>query len=190
MPLNPRLQQILKLKNKEIRNIIGDKETTICGRGFWRRKLDIDILDHFKVAINSTQESRLRILHFKILHNIYPSNILLFKMKIKDSQQCDFCGGIDYIEHMFIHCPRLRGYWENVFNVILARINLHVTRSVKNILFGLTKTETQFNVKQLRIINHIILIAKMCISKTKANNNINTFMTFENELSARQKFLE
>ena len=190
IPLNLRLQQILKLNNKEIRNIIGDKETTICGRGFWRRKLDIDILDHFKVAINSTQESRLRILHFKILHNIYPSNILLFKMKIKDSQQCDFCGGIDYIEHMFIHCPRLRGYWENVFNVILARINLHVTRSVKNILFGLTKTETQFNVKQLRIINHIILIAKMCISKTKANNTINTFMTFENELSARQKFLE
>ena len=77
-----------------------------------------------------------------------------------------------------------------MFNVILARINLHVTRSVKNILFGLTKTETQFNVKQLRIINHIILIAKMCISKTKANNTINTFMTFENELSARQKFLE
>ena len=38
-----------------------------------------------------------------------PSNILLHKMKIKNTDNCDYCGAVDYVEHMFIHCPRLRG---------------------------------------------------------------------------------
>ena len=33
-----------------------------------------------------TKETRLRVLHWKLLHNIFPTNILLCKMKVRDDQ--------------------------------------------------------------------------------------------------------
>ena len=111
----------LNYSNKVLRKRIADYSgVTICGRGFWRRIFGVDILDNFKIAFNSTKESRLRLLHFKILHNIYPTNILLHRMGIKGSDQCDFCPQREVVEHMFIYCPRLEGFWSMIFNIIKA----------------------------------------------------------------------
>ena len=43
-------------------------------------KMNAKIEDYFSIAHESTKESRLRLLHFKFIHNIYPTNILLNKM--------------------------------------------------------------------------------------------------------------
>ena len=40
--------------------------------------------NYWEVAIRCTRETRLRVLHRKILHNIYPTNILLRKMGLVD----------------------------------------------------------------------------------------------------------
>ena len=40
--------------------------------------------------------------HWKLLHNIYPTNNLLFKMGVKDSIRCSYCADNDYIEHFFV----------------------------------------------------------------------------------------
>ena len=187
--LTEKQKKIMSLNNKELRKIIGENETaSVCGRMFWRRKYDVDILKHFKIAVESTRESRLRLLHYKILHNIFPSNILLHKMKIKNTDNCDYCGAVDYVEHMFIHCPRLRGFWEMIFNMILARTGVRVDRTDSNILFGINRADMDCNKEKYRVINHIILIAKMCISKTKKDNIRNTQITFEIELAAREQF--
>ena len=187
--LTEKQKKIMSLNNKELRKIIGENETaSVCGRMFWRRKYDVDILKHFKIAVESTRESRLRLLHYKILHNIFPSNILLHKMKIKNTDNCDYCGAVDYVEHMFIHCPRLRGFWEMIFNMILARTGVRVDRTDSNILFGINRADMDCNKEKYIVINHIILIAKMCISKTKKDNIRNTQITFEIELAAREQF--
>ena len=46
------------------------KNTTVCSIGFWKRKYNIDIQNYFVTATTASKESRLRLLHFKILHNI------------------------------------------------------------------------------------------------------------------------
>ena len=110
-------------------------------------------------------------------------------MGIKDTERCDYCGEIDVIEHMFVHCNRLKGFWSMVFNNIFSRTNLRIESTDQNILFGISKTDPPTKSTNLNIINHIILIAKMCISKTKFCGLANLFITFELELSAREHYL-
>ena len=91
----------LNRNNKLIRkNIGGYEKASICGQNFWRRKYYVDISENFKIAAESTGESRLRFLHFKILHNIFPTNILLHRMVIKNSDQCDYCQEREVVEHL------------------------------------------------------------------------------------------
>ena len=182
---------ILKLNNnnKSIRHLLNNDTSNICGRSFWKNRTDFDIIDNYKIANESTKESRLRVLHFKILHNILPTNIQLKKMGIKNSELCEFCGEREVIEHMLIYCPKLRGFWEMVFNNIFVRTRIRVQRTDAHILFGIRKESLTCNQKQYRIINHIILIAKMCISKARAFNINIVNVIFEAELATREMYL-
>ena len=59
---------------------------------FWTRKFETDFdRETWGIVYNSTKETRLRVLHWKIISNIYPTNILLKKMKIKNNDTCDWC---------------------------------------------------------------------------------------------------
>ena len=58
--------------------------TPVYNIGFWKRKFGIDIERYFGNAITACKETRLRLSHFKILHNIYPTNILLRKIENKE----------------------------------------------------------------------------------------------------------
>ena len=54
---------------------------TPTSKTFWQNKFNISIeKTHWLLAIITTKESRLRELHWKILNNIYPTNILLSKI--------------------------------------------------------------------------------------------------------------
>ena len=68
------------------------KYTEPCAVRFWKNKLDIDITEQvWNIPILSTKESRLRELQWKILHNIYPTNILLLKMELANNNRCALC---------------------------------------------------------------------------------------------------
>ena len=45
--------------------------------------------------------------------------------------------------YLFIHCPRLRGFWSNVFNEILVRTATRVPKTDQNILFGVPVPSSQ-----------------------------------------------
>ena len=79
----------------------------------------------------------------KFYSNISPANILLDRMGIKNSDQCDHCQEREVVEDLFIHCPRLRGFWSNVFNEILVRTATRVPKTDHNILFGVPVPSSQ-----------------------------------------------
>ena len=162
-------ENIFKLSNKAIREtLINRRNTTVCSVGFWNRKYDTYILNYFGIAITASKESRLRLLHFKIFHNIYPTNILLYKMKIKATNKCEYCKTFDFIEHFFFHCQKLQGYWKHVETVIFSKVNEKIVIKEKVALFGVLSSDL-FEVKDKCIdnINMSLLVAKMCISKAK-----------------------
>ena len=97
---------ILNRKLKEIRMHMQQKKekVTPTASSFWVRKLGyITDRDAWSRAKQVTKETRLKVLHWKILHNIYPTNILLNKMNIEETNKCSYCNDIvDFIEHFFL----------------------------------------------------------------------------------------
>ena len=134
-----------------------------CANGFWSRKSGLEIDEH-KWSIPSvvTKETRLRVLQWKILHNIYPTNILLCKMKVRDDRMCSYCyDAVDYIEHFFFDCPTIKKFWNYMEQNIRISFDIQTHLTVVDVLFAI-KQHNYGKVKTKRI-NHVILIAKMCI---------------------------
>ena len=138
--------------------------------------------------MRTTNESRLRLLHFKIMQNIYPTNIMLVKMKIKNSTQCEHCGVIDYIEHFFVECKKVAPFWKFIMNKILLDSNSQISLKTHHILFGIKKADfPQLDNKTIKYTNKLILIGKMCISKLRYGKVNNIFTIFEYEWQLRNQ---
>ena len=67
---------------------------------------------------------------------IYPTNILLHKMGLKDSTLCDFCQKNYYIEHFFWSCSKLTFWGNNVKKYICRITGNEVTLEEKDIMLG------------------------------------------------------
>ena len=180
----------LKTENKTIRNIIlKQKINTLKCKDTWTKKLDIDITRFFSLGYMSTQESRLRLLHFKIVHHLYPTNILLQKMKIRNNNKCDKCQEIETLPHLFFNCTSLTAFWKYISELVSLTLETTFSIKVVNALFGITTEDTQADIARIHKANHIMLIAKMCISKGRFSKNKNLRLIFEHEKLLRHKFL-
>ena len=180
------MSSFLKKPNGIIRGLLSnDTNIEAYGRGFWLRKLNSDINEKFSCAANATKESKLRLLHFKLLHNIYPTNIMLKRMRIKNSENCDFCGEKDFIEHMFISCPKLKGFWDKIFSLIFTHTQVKFDLTNSNILLGISCDNGRLK-RQINIANHVILISKFCISKMRYGEIKDIHLLFDIEWCLRK----
>lgn len=176
------------LKNwtpKKFRSLLTkQKANTPCSIHFWMNKYNYKIeRNHWMIANNCTKEERLRLLHWKILHNIYPTNILLHKMKKRENNRCSLCGDIDFIEHFFFKCPRISLFWKNVEKQIYIKTGSQIKLKETDVLFGFQPNKQQD--QTIRNINFILLVAKMSISIYKYGEGFDPNCIFERELSIR-----
>ena len=90
---------------KVLKNKAENKAARVNAADFWQRKLGISLdTNTWLIPKHATKEVRLKELQWKILHNIYPTNILQHKMKVVESNKCNNCPEhVDYIEHTTIH---------------------------------------------------------------------------------------
>ena len=178
----------LKLSNKSIRNIVlKQRMDTLKCISTWENKLNVDVTNFFSIGIKSTKESRLRLLHFKIVHYIYPTNIILKKMKIKETNKCDNCAEIETLDHLFFRCFKLKDFWTFISEKVSITLESHFSLNVINALFGITPDDTEADRTKIDKANHIILIAKMCISKAKFSTGKSLRYIYEFESCLRQK---
>ena len=152
-------------------------------------------LDHFLlhkednkfwcVARDSCSETKIIELQWKILHNIYPSGVLLHKMKIKSNELCEFCGEVDTINHYFVTCQIAKEVWEVAENIISTKCGRRITLSNRNKVIGILKSDG-FNCKEIvKCINRLILVCKRTISKFKYEKVGNIKLLLESQLSFR-----
>ena len=189
LPDDNHLAGIFSLSNKALRNILVKQRQTepIKCISFWQRKLNINIQPYFFYALKCTKEMGLRALQYKIFHNIYPNNVLLKKMNIKDASRCDFCHELDFVDHMFIDCSRLKPLWDEV-SIHIESISDEVLPITKTAgLFGFLPDSVSCSKNKLTQINHLILIAKFSIAKSIHSGNPNLLDIFERELFLRKK---
>ena len=188
----PYVYPLEKLNNKNIRNLLVKKTShqPKCVE-LWVRKLNYDVTSHFMVAHKTTKEGRLRSLQYKIIHHIYPTNILLHKMGIKNSDTCSDCMlYIDSYSHFFYNCHTLTSFWRYVETLICIVAGENLSLNVTNALFGLTGKDIP-NKCRLREANLLILLGKLSISKYKYNRkqkNIKLILQFE--ILIRKKYFK
>ena len=181
---NTKPKNIMKILQKKKEDSQGMKP---CACGFWLRKFGIEITDKvWLTACNATKEIRLRELHWKIVHNIYPTNILLNKMKVTDNDKCSLCVlETDYIEHFFFECDPVRMFWKKVEDYLQHVINKKVNITLANVLFGMHNSD--LDPKQNSVANHVILVGKMCISMVKkCQLKTPIYLVFEQQIRYRK----
>ena len=133
-------------------------------------------------TMTACEESRLRLLHFKILHNIYLTNILLCKMKIKASDKCKYCKAHDFIEHFFFHFKSLEGFWKCVEQYIFLK-QQKIIIDEKVALFGVLGCDLyESKGTTENKINLGLLLAKLCISEVKYGISPSPMAVFETEI--------
>ena len=154
--------------------------------GYWSKQLGHTFTtSYWLTAFNATVETRLHILHWKILMRIYPTSVLLFKMKIKQSEECATCRVKDTLQHFFYHCASVQDVWgkvKNYFNLITGK---QFSLTWDQVILGVLPSE-HIRPKIVNKLNMLILLAKLAISKSKYGTGIKPSLIFENELSFRQ----
>ncbi len=120
-------------------------------------------------------------IHWKIVHRIYPSKVLLFKMGIEQDNICKHCAQIDFIDHFFVTCKLVRPLWshiESIFNSLHGRV-IHLTE--RDILLGIE----DLHLSTYTVLDKMIVIAKLCISKFKYGDHPNLVHLFNRECRLR-----
>ena len=104
-------------------------------------------------------------------------------MGISENRNGKFCTDeIDYIEHFFWFCGKINLIWKKVEEYAYLKYDKLIKLELKDVLFGYNETE---NGSDVLAINHVILIAKMCISKYRYGKYYDLFFLFEGVLSLR-----
>ena len=97
---------------------------------------------------------------YKIITRIVATNSLLEKMKITDTNACEYCKERENIEHKYWHCPKVQSFW-NELKTLLVR-NEHSSLAEKvNIKFVILGGDDN------SIMNHVISVGIQMIHSGK-----------------------
>ena len=103
-----------------------------------------------------TRETYMQSFQYKIVHRFYPCNYALSIWYSDHTPCCNYCGEIDYLEHIFFNCKQveplwdaIQGWWKNILDVTF-KLNAQI------VLFGIPKIEKD---PILDIINLCILLS-------------------------------
>ena len=137
------------------------------------------------IAHEVTKESRLRELHWKILHNIYPTNILLSKIGVTETNKCSYCTNeIDFIEHFFFKCNKIRKLWKHIENVTQAKFGYFIKLDEIDVLLGIRKGILKKD--SYYFVNNAILVGKMCVGKFRYGKPLEIIQMFDQEMRIRK----
>ena len=150
---------------------------------YWNRKYDTDIGRHHWQLIHSIRESRLRALAWKVIHNIYPTNTTLHKMKISQTPLCINCNVLDTLEHFFFQCDQVGPLWREIQQKILVDFKTKINLSEKIVLLGPVGIQG-ISLDTQKKIKHILTVGLLTISKFKygKRRNIKDVFHFEARL--------
>ena len=175
-----------KLFYKQLLNSINKKTERSCF-GYWERVTasQLNWNTVFERIYYTTIDTKLRNFQFKLIHNIFPDNRILYKMGLVNNELCTFCNAErDSITHYLWSCPTAKQYWNAVKAWIDIVFTLNVDLSLKTVLFG-SKFVTED--KKDNLINLILLIAKQYLHYCKWTKNIPSILILKEKVKQREK---
>ena len=110
----------------------------------------------YSLPFRVTNEVRLSVFQYKIVHNILYTNKILYKMKKKQQPDCCYCHGIDQMPlHLFVECSIAKLFWNNFTNWYNATCGGNIALEQNEIIYGVFR-----HISSCLTLNHLIIIGK------------------------------
>jgi hypothetical protein len=107
-----------------------------------------------------TKEVKHQEVQFKILHNIYPSNALLYKWRLKETDKCEHCNEKDDLKHSIFECTIAKESLENFVISINDKLKIRLNNiSYQKLLFG-NSTYERLNIEEYQLVDTLLVIIK------------------------------
>lgn len=140
----------------------------------------------FSMIFQTTVDTQFRWFQMRILHRIIATNKYLYMCNIIPNPRCSFCDQEDEsIQHLFWGCFQTQSFWENLENFIKEKCD-HCrlfSFSEELVIFGI-----QERIVTDRVMDFIILLAKLYIYRTRMEQKLPRILVFINMLKHRYRF--
>ena len=152
---------------------------------YWNRYENITYeKNRWLIPFKVTSEVKIQFFQWKISHRIFPCGVLLHKMGILPTENCQHCNKRETLVHLFFECPKNSKLWGEIDKLIRIETNHPIKLSSSDVIHGVLRNK---NMKEQDFIyiNKLILIGKTVISKSNFFQR-NQIELFEEEY--RQRF--
>ena len=121
----------------------------------------------------------------KIIHNILPTKVSLFRAKICDDDICPQCFADRHsLDHMFLRCQLTLSFWDLLQTCWTSKTKENVSLTESMILYGIFD-----NREHLYTLNNTLLIAKYSIySSSLQEKNLSCFDSFLTLLREKNQY--
>jgi exonuclease III len=112
----------------------------------WDKILGIEhdnMSEFFMVPFKYVRDCAIQSMQYKILNNIYITNLRLFQWRRIPSEKCDHCGSTDTLTHHFFECDKLRGFWKGLTRWMFEATDAPCELSASDILLGIIDNTTE-----------------------------------------------
>jgi len=129
------------IKTSDIRMRINKEDNNWNSKPYLEQRHCIEDLNlnnnPFETLIKATDETKLRNVQYKILHNIYPTMYHLHKWKIKSNPNCTHCNETETLSHAIYECEIAQSTLSNFVNIIKSVTNITLHLNLEDVMCGI-----------------------------------------------------
>ena len=183
---NSLLKKLTEMKkvNKYLGSIQQNTNVEKINERMWNNTLNTDNIDWkkiYKIPFKTTNDTSLQNFQYKINLGILPTNSLLLKYNLKNTDICDQCQtSKETLFHLFWECQVTQTLWNNLQDFLKTK-NITVRLTPTSAILG-TSNELHQNIK-----NYLFILMKRFIYLMKINQRYPTFVIFLNYLREKLK---
>ena len=143
----------------------------------------------YSLPFRVTNEVKLSVFQYKIVHNILYTNKLLHKMKKKQQPDCPYCHGIDQTPlHLFVECLIAKLFWNKFTKWYNDTCGGTIALEQNEIIYGVLRYTSSCST-----LNHLIIIGKYFLYINGVHDEKRTqftdFVTLVNEKIELEKYI-
>ena len=134
---------------------------------------NLDWSSAYLLALRCTKSTKLIEFHFKFFHRRLATNNFLFKMKLKENENCTFCQKApETLMHLFWTCQKTSKLWKSIVEWLQNMNIIQNNFTLLNITALGLKPDTS---KYALQINYCLLLARYHIWLAKTNETLPHF---------------
>ena len=143
----------------------------------------------YSLPFRVTNEVKLSVFQYKIVHNILYTNKLLHKMKKKQQPDCPYCHGIDQTPlHLFVECLIAKLFWNKFTKWYNDTCGGTIALEQNEIIYGVLRYTSSCST-----LNHLIIIGKYFLYINGVHDEkrpqFTDFVTLVNEKIELEKYI-